>query len=148
MQLFKPEGDSIRGRICGQTPSRAPEASQSGVATEPIQGPIWQPVSSARSFRAPPAVAIPNESELLQTCTAPIAPEDGHRVGNERKEQRLAQLFDQLTSIEALTLSKRLANPQSTDELAMAFENRFSIERRKRLVAYLGSSKRRAALGR
>ena len=79
---------------------------------------------------------------------ASIDPVDGYRVGNDKKEQQLARLFDQLSSSEALTLHKRLANPQPTDELAMAFENRLAVERRKRLVAYLGSATRRAALGR
>lgn len=138
MQLFKqPGGDSIRGRLFAPEPAPVTEAPE----------PLWQP-TQAPPPRASSPVIVPNERDLLAVCNAPIDPADGHRVGNEKKEQQLVSLFDRLSSSEALALHKRLANPQIADELAMAFEHRLSIERRKRLLAYLGSAKRRAALGR
>jgi hypothetical protein len=137
MQLFKPPADSVRGRIFN-----GPEAAPAPAA--PV-GPLWQPVPDAAP-KPPPRVPIPNEAALLAACTTPIDPDDGHRAGNDKKEQQLAALFDRLAALEALTLAKRLGDPQPADALAKAFENRLSIDRRKRLVAYLGSAKRRAAL--
>lgn len=127
--------DTIRARIDEPIPSPEDRA------------PIWTPTGPA-ARRQEVLATIPNESALLAVCTRPIAPQDGHRLGNEKKEHELAALFDALSSAEALALHRRLANPRADDNLATAFEQRIAIERRKRLLAYLGSAKRRAALGR
>ena len=147
MQTQKPAEDTFRPRLFGQSPALNATAVVDQSASElESEGAIWTPVATTAS--RPPAVVIPNELALLATCTARISSEDGHRVGNDKKEQQLARLFEALTSTEAYSLHKRLANPRGDDELATAFAQRLTIERRTRLLAYLGSPKRRAGLRR
>ena len=64
---------------------------------------------------------------------------------HRRKEQELGELFAKLTAIEACTLHKRLSNPAATDHLAVAF-GRLIVERRARLLTFLGDTRRRAAI--
>lgn len=86
------------------------------------------------------------EPALLEILLRPVAPGMA-REEHTRKEHEIGSLFMRLTVLEAWTLHKRLGNPQPDDAIAVAF-GRLIVERRGRLLAFLGDARRRAAIAR
>ena len=84
------------------------------------------------------------EPALSEILLRPV-PSGSAREGHTAKEHEIGSLFIRLTVLEAWTLHKRLSNPAVGDPLAAAFA-RLVIERRSRLLAFLGDARRRAAL--
>lgn len=84
------------------------------------------------------------EPALIEILVRPVVT-GAARDEHARKEHEIGELFARLTVIEAWTLHKRLANPSATDALATAF-GRLILERRARLLAFLGDARRRAAI--
>jgi hypothetical protein len=100
----------------------------------PPARPIWEPAGRANAKS--PSVTIPIEQDLIDVIVKPIAPDERHRDGNERKERELAALLDRLTPVQSLALERRIANGAAGDPLVAAF-HRLVVERRVRLLAYL-----------
>ncbi len=100
---------------------------------------IWEPpgVQPARAA----TVAIPVEQQLIDLIVAPLRDHENCRTGNDRKEHEIAALLAQLTPVQSLALTKRLAINAANDPLVAAF-GRLLIERRNRLVAYLERRRR------
>lgn len=96
----------------------------------------------------PPAEPSANwfEPELIAILMRPV-PAGQAREQHAAKEHEIAELFGRLTVLEAWTLHKRLLCKTPDDALVVAFD-RLIIERRARLIAYLGDARRRAALAR
>lgn len=103
---------------------------------------IWEPVATIA--RPPVVVTIPIERQMIAIITRPVGATEGHRLGNDRKEQDLRALFDTLTPVESLTLERRLDAARRDDALYQTFQ-RLVVERRVRLLAYLADHRRRAA---
>lgn len=109
-------------------------------------------IRSAR--RGPPTVTTPDprpvdpdplDAELIDILDAqPRASETIEHV-YRRKERELAERFAALSIVAAMTLHKRLASPRPDDALAQRFD-RLVVERRARLLSFLGDARRRAAL--
>ena len=95
--------------------------------------------SSAMSICAP--VAIPIEQQLIDAIAAPLHTDETSRVGNDRKEREVATLLAQLTPVQSLALSKRLAVNAADDPLVVAF-GRMVVDRRNRLIAFLDRLRR------
>lgn len=89
------------------------------------------------------AVATLFEPQLIEILRRPVDGATSHEA-HRRKEQEIGELFATLTAIEASTLHKRLSSPSATDALALAF-GRLIVERRGRLLTFLGDARRRAA---
>lgn len=96
---------------------------------------------------AVPALDAARERAIVEALLRPIDPNDGHRVGNERKEHELRALFAALPVLEAMELHRRLRVARADDAVVAAF-GRLVVERRQRLLAFLGDARRREAIGR
>ena len=115
-----------------------------------------QPTSMHQRFRAVQSLetgtsAVPAtnpsiDQALIDLILAPLGRDESSSNGHARKEREIGRLFGSLSVMEAWTLHRRLANPQSDDAAATAF-GRMIVERRNRLLAFLGDPRRRAALG-
>ena len=81
----------------------------------------------------------------MAVLSSRVSPGETHRDFNDRKERQFAALLDRLTVIDALALHKRLASPRPDDALARAFSG-LVVERRNRLLAFIGDTRRRIAL--
>ena len=102
-----------------------------------------------RKVSAPaPSVAVTAgawfEPELIEILRRPVDSGTSHEA-HRMKEHEIGELFARLTILEAWTLHKRLSNPATTDDLATTF-GRLILERRMRLLAFLGDARRRAAI--
>jgi hypothetical protein len=95
---------------------------------------IWEPPAPAGKTTAP--IAIPIERELIAAIEQPLRLGETHRVGNDRKEREIAALFEHLTPVQSLALSRRLTAGSASDPIVAAF-SRLVVERKTRLVAYL-----------
>lgn len=95
---------------------------------------IWESPSDAAT--KPTLPAVPIEQEIIAVIVKPIAPDEGHRAGNDRKERELSALFDRISPAVSLALSQRLARATAGDVLVAAF-GRLVVERRMRLLAKL-----------
>lgn len=84
---------------------------------------------------------------MIAVLTRPRSPDESHLVAAEHREQRLHDLFGQLSVAQALTLSRRLDADRDGDGVALAFR-RLTVERRRRLRAYLADMRRRIAISR
>ena len=84
------------------------------------------------------------EPQLIEILRRPVESGTAHEA-HRMKEHEVGELFARLSVAEAWTLHKRLSNPSSTDGLASAF-GRLILERRARLLAFLGDARRRAAI--
>jgi hypothetical protein len=84
------------------------------------------------------------EQAIIDVILAPLEEGEARVAGNDRKEREVGRLFATLSAMESWTLHRRLSNPCADDALAVAFA-RMIAERRKRLLAFLGDPKRRAA---
>ena len=78
---------------------------------------------------------------ILRRGVESATSQDAHR----RKEHEIGEVFAKLTVRESWTLHKRLSTPSPNDELANAFGG-LVIDRRGRLLAFLGDARRRASL--
>ncbi len=96
-------------------------------------------MQQARAAAAP--VEIPIEQQIIDTIAAPLHANETSRVGNDRKEREVAMLLAQLTPVQSLALSKRLAVNAADDPLAVAF-GRMLVDRRNRLIAFLDRLRR------
>jgi hypothetical protein len=114
--------------------------SDAGLETTPI----WEATSVPARGAALPAVDAGREQAILEALLRPIDPNDGHRVGNDRKEHELRALFAALPMLEAMELHRRLRIARANDAVVAAF-GRLVVERRQRLLAFLGDARRRAA---
>lgn len=102
---------------------------------------IWEPPAVVASKAGP--VAIPIERELIATIEQPLRAGETHRVGNDRKEREAAALLAQLTPVQSLALSQRLAVNAANDPLVIAL-GRMVIDRRNRLVSFLNHRRMRS----
>ena len=101
---------------------------------------IWEPPAVQQAKAG--AVAIPIEPQLIDLIAAPLHRDENFRTGNDRREHEIAALLAQLTPVQSLALSKRLAVNAANDPLVTAF-GRLLVERRNRLVAFLDRRRRR-----
>jgi hypothetical protein len=108
---------------------------------------IWEATETPARAVALPQLGEARERAIVEALLRPIDPCDGHRLGNERKEQEVCALFAALPVLEAMELHRRLRIARAGDAVAAAFA-RLVVERRQRLLAFLGEAPRRAALGR
>jgi hypothetical protein len=106
---------------------------------------IWEPIVVLRPTPSAP-VTIPIEGEMVSILERPIAANEGHRVGMDRKEVELRELFATLAPVEALWLRRRLDAQRPGDALAKVW-TRLVVERRQRLLVFLDNTRRRLALG-
>jgi hypothetical protein len=75
----------------------------------------------------------------------PLRPGETALVGFARKEHELRVAFAALSPLASRALCTRLEACRPDDALALAFA-RLTVERRVRLLTYLGSARRREAL--
>jgi len=102
---------------------------------------IWEPTTAP----SPTAVAnVPTEivDALIDVLTRPLAPGEGHHVGNANRERALLALVAKLEPIHAFHLGRRIDIDRSDDALVVAFK-RLVIERRQRLRAALQARRAR-----
>ena len=90
-------------------------------------------------------MACAHDAHLLAILDAPLSAGEPAQVGFLRKEAELRAAFAALPVLDARALHARLANPRPCDILAERF-SRLTVERRTRLLAFLGDARRRAAL--
>jgi hypothetical protein len=113
----------------------------------PQGAPIWEAETKPMRAVALPSMNAMREREIVEVIIRPIDPNDGHRVGNDKKEQALMALFAAMSVLEAMELQRRLRVGRADDAVAVAF-GRLVVERRQRLLAFLGDARRRAAIAR
>jgi hypothetical protein len=108
---------------------------------------IWEAAPVTAHVVALPQVDAARERAIVEALLRPIDACEGHRVGNERKEHEVRALFAALPVLEAMELHRRLRIARAGDAVVAAFA-RLVVERRQRLLAFLGEARRRAALAR
>jgi len=105
---------------------------------------IHEPVAVAppvHEHQVPAAV----EAQVAHILASPSRPGETIELAFRRRERELGDAFAALSPIEAHVLHKRLASPRTTDVLAVQF-SRLKLDRRQRLLAFLGDARRRAAM--
>ena len=102
------------------------------------------PRTSAAVIHTSTTIASAHDASLLAILDAPITNEPT-AVGFARKERELATAFAALPIFDQRALHARLSNPRPNDALATKF-GRLTVERRTRLINFLGDARRRAAL--
>lgn len=144
-------------RQAAPAPAPAPAARLAALAPIPAEPAAAARVEAGPSLagEAPPlravrpapshALSAAQVGALVQIITRPLEPGVTAQAGHASKEHELRQFIDTLTSGEALALHTRLRVAAAGDEVVVAFA-RLLGERRDRLMAYLGDSRRRAAL--
>lgn len=85
------------------------------------------------------------EAAMIACLMRPRLADESHLDAAVQRELLLRELFDQLSATQVLTLARRLDADSDSDRVAVAFR-RLSIERRRRLRAYLGDARRRIAI--
>lgn len=78
---------------------------------------------------------------IVDVINCPLRADEGHRDGNDRKERELRALLRELTPADALSVRRRLNAGRTDDELVIAFQ-RFTADRRARLLAMLADPRR------
>jgi hypothetical protein len=108
-----------------------------------------QALSTAGQPAAKHSPSIPEaiEQRLIELIVTPVPSTETALAGNARKEREIAEVLASLTVIEAWWLHKRLTIASPSDALVAAF-GRLVVERRQRLLAFLGDARRRAAMTR
>lgn len=104
----------------------------------------FRKVSEAAPAPAAPSSTSWFEPQLNAILRRPVESGNAHEA-HRMKEHEIGELFAKLTVMESWTLHKRLSNPSAIDDLASAF-GRLILERRARLLAFLGDARRRAAI--
>jgi hypothetical protein len=95
---------------------------------------------------APPRNAIEaRDAVFFAILEAPLHEGETAMGGFARKEEELRVAFAALSILESRALQARLSNPRNGDRLAASF-SRLTIERRARLINFLGNARRREAL--
>jgi hypothetical protein len=97
---------------------------------------------------AKPLVSNPVEARdaaLIAIVEARLEPGETTYTGFARKEEQLRAAFAALSVLEARSLHARLSSPRTGDRFAAAF-SRMTVERRARLINFLGNAGRREAL--
>jgi hypothetical protein len=131
--------DSIFGSLAI---SRSLGAWSPQAANEPrIVGPA-KPAAPAAARNAIEA----SDAYLIAIIESPLADGETAYAGFARKEEELRIAFAALTILESRALQARLSTPRSGDRFAAAF-SRLTVERRGRLINFLGNARRREALG-
>jgi len=94
--------------------------------------------------RPPEAHEPAIEAAILQALPRPLAPGEGHQIGNANRERELLELFANLDVMQSHHLGRRLDLDRPSDALAQAFR-RMTIDRRGRLRAFIADARRRQA---
>lgn len=95
---------------------------------------------------APPPVEIgQSDATLMAILGRPVAASETFLAHFTTKEAELRAAFAALSVDAARSLQKRLANPRASDALGRSFQ-RLTVDRRARLITFLGDARRRAAL--
>ena len=115
--------------------------------------PVWEPVPRLpgaipttsevlHGSRSPEDLEPAIEAAIVQTLTRPLAPGEGHQMGNANRERELLELLANLDVIESHHLGRRLDLDRPSDPLAQAFR-RLTVDRRGRLRAFIADARRR-----
>jgi len=124
-----------------------------GEARRPA-APIPEPPPVIEVVAAPQVATVPTlakrvarEQDILDAFDAPAT--QGERATDtfRRKEYAIAAVFATLTVDDARLLHRRLSRPDPEDPIAQRF-SRLVVERRTRLLDFLGDAGRRALLAR
>lgn len=118
-----------------------------------MAAPVWEPVplqpaeipttsEVLHETRPPEALEPAMEAAILHALTRPLAPREGHQIGNANRERELTELFANLDVMQAHHLGRRLDLDRPSDTLAQAFR-RMIVERRGRLRAFIADTRRR-----
>ncbi len=118
-----------------------------------VAAPVWEPVPSEPSAipttsevlhetRPPEDLEPAMEDAILGALTRPLAPGEGHQMGNANRERELRELFASLDALQSHHLGRRLDLDRPSDALAQAFR-RLIVERRARLRAFIADARRR-----
>lgn len=114
----------------------------------------WSNQPSIERSTAPAKCAAParnsidaRDAALIAILEAPLHEGETAYAGFARKEEELRVAFAALSVLESRALQARLETPRSGDRFAAAF-SRMTIERRARLINFLGNARRREALKR
>jgi hypothetical protein len=82
------------------------------------------------------------DASLIAIVEAPIAEGETAHAGFSRKEEELRVAFAALSVLDSRALQARLSTPRSGDRFAATF-SRLPVERRARLINFLGIARRR-----
>ncbi len=86
------------------------------------------------------------DAQLAAIIVAPLPMGQTAMEGYQKKELAILGALAQRSVLESRALYARLANPVSSDSLAVTFM-RLTVERRSRILAFLADARRRAAVG-
>ena len=114
---------------------------RAGSAAEPV----YEPGSAAVLPAAKLAASSPIDAQLISILETDVAPYETALVGFARKEAEMKTVMATLSIVESMGLHKRLSNPQPTDKVAAKL-GRFTVERRARIIQFLGDARRRIAI--
>jgi hypothetical protein len=103
------------------------------------------PRVGAATLQTSATVVTSHDAQLLAILDAPLRNGEPATVGFARKERELCAAFETYPIFDQRALHARLSNPRPGDALADRF-SRLTIERRTRLVHFLGDARRRAVL--
>lgn len=97
--------------------------------------------TSQATQKPPPDSTVETRLLAILLRTVPTSAREEH----QSKEKEILEVFASLTVLESWHLHKRLSIAAADDALVVAF-GRMIVERRNRLMAFLGDARRRAAI--
>jgi hypothetical protein len=109
------------------------------------QAPAAAPAKPAAVATAPRNAIEARDAVFFAILEAPLHEGETAMGGFARKEEELRAAFAALSVLESRAMQARLSNPRTGDRLAAAF-SRLTIERRARLINFLGNARRREAM--
>lgn len=99
-----------------------------------------------RSVVTPPICELDRDAEILAVLATPSVASESTDAYHRRKEHLLGALFAALGAAEADALHGRLSTTPRADDRVAAQFGRLVLERRERLLAFLGDVRRREAI--
>lgn len=122
-----------------------PANEESGLWTAPLveAGP---PTTSQVLHMPIGSIAHELETKLLSVLRRPRDINESHAESNANREAELRALFAELDVTRAFHLRRRLEASRADDPLWSSFQ-RLVVDRRKRLLRFLGDARRRSVLG-
>jgi hypothetical protein len=122
-------------------------------SSEPIFIAPKEACSPGRMSAVLPSPAVPQtpeqtafDAQLAAIITAPLPMGQTSLEGYRNKEIAILGALAKRSVLESRALHARLANPVSSDVLAVTFM-RLTVERRVRILAFLADARRRAVVG-
>lgn len=130
-------------------------AKRKPIESVPVETETWTPpergsetpTTSDLLHIAPGAISSESEQRFIEVLLRPRDAGENHASTAANREHELRRAFDELDIVQAFHLKRRLESNGASDRLCVAFR-RLTNDRRGRLLAFLGDTRRRKMIAR